>query len=35
MAVAYDFQVLVDLPVADGDQPVAMVVTDAREHVVA
>jgi 5-formyltetrahydrofolate cyclo-ligase len=35
IAVAYDFQVLVDLPVGDGDQPVGMVITDAREHVVA
>jgi 5-formyltetrahydrofolate cyclo-ligase len=34
IAVAYDFQVMVDLPVADGDQTVAMVVTDARECIV-
>jgi 5-formyltetrahydrofolate cyclo-ligase len=35
IAVAYDFQVLVDLPATDHDHRVAMVITDAREHVVA
>ena len=34
IAVAYDFQVVADLPAIEGDQAVAMVITDAREHVV-
>jgi 5-formyltetrahydrofolate cyclo-ligase len=35
IAVAYDFQVLADLPATEGDETVAMVITDARAHVVA
>ena len=30
IAVAYDFQVLADLPTTTGDQPVDMVLTDVR-----
>lgn len=35
IAVAYDFQLMADLPATDRDQRVAMVVTDARACVVA
>jgi 5-formyltetrahydrofolate cyclo-ligase len=34
IAVAYDFQLLVDLPVTDTDRPVSRIITDARDCLV-